>query len=273
MAPDFAKSHECEAAEQSFGCTFASFVRIHAGKSSLNYRAETPDGHRYFVKFCTPGHIKRIFGLVGAISSPLIPGIAFNGATGQFGKWGICAIEWCEGGDNIPPHLLTPQLMKDINDGYREISRAFSAVDARSLSVREGAEGAAKACGLELRPIHGDFHYMNYFMRNGVLSACYDLECMRLGLPTEDLLRIFIHAIERTRCWRFMRIRRIFRNLTEMVRLSDYSKDAWLAAVTIYENYKTKRRAEKSSHPLFVKIDNWLRSPYYRRLRRAVEEA
>lgn len=273
MVSESIKSPEWLAAEMAFGCEFASFTRIAAGKSSRNYCAVAHDGSRYFVKFATPNHVGRVIGLLRSVVSPLVPSLAFNGATGKFGKDAICAIKWSEGGDNIPPHLLTPQLMKAINDGYREFSRALSAVDKLSLPVREGAEDAARECGLELRPIHGDFHYMNYFMRDGNLSACYDLECMRLGLPTEDLLRIFIHAIERTRFWHFMLIRRIFRNLTEMVRLSDYPKDAWLAAVKIYENHKTKRRAEKSSHPLFAKVENWLRAPYYRRLRRAVEEA
>lgn len=267
------KTAEWLAAEQAFGCTFASFIRIHAGNSSLNYRADTPDGHKYFVKFCTPGHVKRIFGLMGAISSPLIPGIAFNGATGKYGKWGICAIEWCEGGENIPPHRLTTELLKAITDGYGEISQALSSVDSARLEIREGTAEAAKECGLELRPIHGDFHYMNYFMRDGRISACYDLETLRLGIPTEDMLRIFVHEIERTRCWNFHRISTIYRKLTEMVRISPYPKKAWLAAVRLYRDRKIRRRIEKAKFPLFVKIDNWLRSPYYRRLLHAVEEA
>lgn len=273
MTSSIKKSPEWAAAEQAFGCTFDSFIRIHAGKSSFNYRADTPEGHRYFVKFCTPGHVKRIFGLLGSISSPLIPGIAFNGATGKFGKWGICAIEWCEGGQNIPPHLLTPELLKAVSEGYEEISKALSAVDPARLEIREGAVEAAKESGLPLRPIHGDFHYMNYFIRDGRICACYDMEMMRMGIPTEDTLRIFAHEIERTRCWNIWRISTIYRKLTEMVRISPYPKKAWLVAVKLYGDHKIRRRIEKAKFALFVKIDNWLRSPYYRRLSHAIEKA
>lgn len=273
MKPEETKFAEWLAAEQAFGCEFTSFERIAAGKSSFNYKAVTPDGHRYFVKITKPYRIDRILARVGVISSPLIPGLAFGGKVGSFGKDAICAIDWCERGENIPPHLLTTAQMKAICEGYREISRALSAVDHSGLSKMDGMEEAAKKCGITPRPIHGDFHYQNYYLHDGVLSACYDMECMRLGLPTEDLLRIFVHAIERTRFWRLHRLNVLYKNLTEMVRVSDYPKSAWLAAVEIYRRYKTGRRLEKSSYPIIVKIDNWFRAPYYRRFRRAVEEA
>lgn len=273
MTPEDTKSAEWEAAEKAFGCAFASFARIHAGESSRNYRAETPDGRKYFVKFAPPGHVKKILERLGAISSPLIPGLAFNGATGTLGDKAICAIEWSEGGVNIPPHLLTKRQIKSIREGYEEISRGLSSVDPRLLKPRGRVEEAAKECGLAVVPIHGDFHYMNYFMRDGAVSSCFDIESMRLGIPTEDLLRIFAHAIERTRLWNVGRLDAIYRNLTEMVRVSSFSKDAWLAAVRLYIDHKTGRRVEKSAFPLLMKIGNWLRSPYYRRMRRAVEEA
>lgn len=273
MAEETTKCAEWLAAERAFGCPFAKFERVHAGKASHNFRAETADGARYFVKITKPYRIERIFKRLGAISSPLIPGIAFGGAVGSFGKDAICAMEWCREGDNIPPHLLTDAQMKAICDGYREISRALFAVDHSLLRKIDGLDDVAVKCGVSPRPIHGDFHYQNYYLRNGAMTACYDLESMRLGLPTEDLLRIFAHAIERTRFWRFGRLDALYAGLSRMVKLSGYPKDLWLAAVELHKSYKSSRRAVKSAFAPFAAIDNWFRAPYYRRLLRAVEEA
>ena len=266
-------SEEWRAAERALGCEFASFRRVHAGKNSVNYRAETPEGRLYLVKFACPYRAERVLARLGAISSPLIPPLALCGRTGTFGRFVICALEWCKDGANIPPHVLTSAQIAAIVEGYRELSRAFSAVEPRLLEAPEEAVEAAKRCGAALRPIHGDFHYKNFFLDGDRFCACFDVECMRLGMPAEDLLRIFAHELDRTRFWCFRRIGRIYRNLSEMVRISGIPKAEWLEAVALHVGHKEKRRMEKGRAHFVAKIDNFLRGPYSRRLRLAVEVA
>ena len=260
------------AAEDAFGCTFKSFDRIHAGNSSQNFRAVAEDGTPYFVKFAKPKSIARDTSRLSKLDSPLIPGLAFGGRKGTFGDKEIIATRWCTG-KCIPPHKLTPAEIAAIVSGYDEISRALSAIPAESLAAPQDAAAVEAQAGAMIRPIHGDFHYRNFFFRDGALSACFDFEMMRMGLPAEDFLRIFVHAIERTRFWRFARLAAIKRNLAEMVRTAPCQRGAWIAAIDLYERHKYERRAMKTRRKWVAKLEKFIRAPLYRSLRRLVETA
>lgn len=272
MKEDVEKSAEWLAAEKAFGCVFSSFKRLGMGNSSRNFRAEQPDGHAVLVKFANERRSNRLLPRLRAMSSPLIPSLAFGGATGRFGRYVVSAIEWCGRGSSIPPHMLTDGRLRAILAGYAQLSDVFAAVDATTLEGCPGLEEAARRCGLAPRPIHGDFHYCNYFLDGDAFTACFDFEFMRLGLPTEDLLRIFAHALERTRFWSVRRMDAICRNFGRLVRFSPYGEEAWLAAIDLHELAKTSSRAAKKCG-IFSKIEAVLRSSLYRRLRRIVREA
>lgn len=274
MTLDNAKSAEWLAAENGFACTFVSFTRLGAGNSSRNFRAELPDGHVALVKLANESRSSRLLPRLRAMSSPLVPPLAFGGKTGRFGRYVISAIEWCGRGANIPPHMMTEAQLRAIVSGYAQLIEVFGAVDATTLEVSPGIDEIAQKCGLAPRPIHGDFHYCNFFLSEDELTGCFDFEFMRLGIPTEDLLRIFAHALERTRIWRWRRMNAIYRNFGRLVQLSPYGEEAWLAAVDLHELDKTRRRAKKKGGMTFIaKIEEALRSPLYRRLRRIVKEA
>lgn len=274
-----AKSLVQLAAEDAFGVAFASFVRVHAGNSSANYRAATTSGDTYFVKCASRRTIDGVLKRQAQIVSPLVPAVAFAGRTGESGKKALCAFAWATDGASVPPGHFTPADIAAILAGYRELSRAFAAVDASALDAWDGLDEAAKVASLKPCAIHGDFHYKNFFLASDParadapvrLTACFDFECMRRGLPTEDLLRIFVHALERTRFWRFATIGAILRNFTCLVRASDYSEAAFLAAIDLYERHKRARRRAKAAHPLWAALEAALRAPLYRRLRRAVK--
>lgn len=262
-----------KAAEEAFGCRFAEFSPIGLGNSSDNFRAAMPDGKLYFVKFATRRHVKLTLDPLKAISSPLVPRPAFGGATGKFGNLSICAIEWLESGKNIPPHLLTHGQIAGIRDGYEEFSSALSAIPCDSLNATDGLAAAAASCAMEPRTVHGDFTYRNFFMKGDALVACFDLECIRRGLPTEDLMNIFVHEMERTRFWRISRLAALKRNFAYLVSISQYPASAWLAAIDLYELRKSSRRAQKQRVKAFAAIERFFRAPLYAQLRRTVRSA
>lgn len=266
------KSAEWEASERAFDCVFDSFTRLGAGNSSRNFRAVMPDGRKVLVKFANERRSELLLPRLRSISSRLVPPLAFGGATGRFRHYVISAMEWCGRGENIPPYEFTDGQLRGILAGYAELTDAFAAVDAASLQGSESLRDVAGRCGLVPRPIHGDFHYRNFFMDGDSLVACFDFECMRLGIPTEDLLRIFVHELERTRFWCLGRTNAIFRNFGRLVALSPYGMVEWLAAIDIYERNKAQHRAAKKKLPFIASVEAVFRSPLYRRLRRIVRK-
>ncbi len=256
------------AAEDAFGVQFAVFKPLGAGNSSRNFHAVTAGGDEYFIKVANADRTRRISAYLAKLSSPLIPGLAFGGKRGHIGRYEITAFAWVRGGYNIAPHHLTKPQIAAILEGYETLSEAFSAVDAGLLEKWSGADAAAAAAGLPLRPIHGDFHFRNYFLRGDKLIACCDFECMRLGIATEDLARIFIHAMERTHFWHLPHQIALHRNFARMVAMSRYPESAWRAAVDQYISYKSERRRAKRANDFFARVEGLLRAPLYAAFRR-----
>ena len=251
MSPSESELEAEKAASAAFGVAFASFTPVHQGNSSENYSAVAADGRRYFVKVARAAAVRKLVEQMRGISSPLVPALAFGGAVGSLegGKRLVCAFEWAAEGVSVAPWELTEAQLGAIVEGYREFSRALGG------------------------KIHGDFHYKNFFLKDNRLVACFDLEKMRDGLPTEDLLRIFAHALERTRFWRRGRIAAIMRNFTSLVAISGYSCYDWLEAVERYECHKLERRKAKARSPLLAGIEEALRSSLYCSLRSAIAKA
>ncbi len=269
------KPAEWEAAEKAFSCVFTEFRRLGAGNSSRNFRAVLADGGVVLVKFANDYRTARFLPRLQAISSPLVPRPAFGGATGKFGRYVISAQEWCARGANVPADQLTDAQLRGIVAGHAQLLDALAAVDASTLPSAVGVVAAARGCGLEPCTIHGDFHYRNFFMDGDSMTACFDLESVRRGLPTEDLLRVFAHPLERTRIWYWRRMNVLYRNFARLVEFSPYGRDAWLAAIDIHESNKAARRLAKKRRrriDIFAKFEAMLRAPLYRRLRRIVAE-
>ncbi len=237
-----------KAAEDFFGVRFASFKRIHCGNSSVNWRAveacEPP--RAYFVKLAKPHAVETALANTAAVATPLVPRAAFGARSFPFSGRLVCAFEWIDDGASVPPWLLSKDQIQGIADGYRELSKVFAG------------------------RIHGDLHYKNFFLSSSRLSACFDLEKMREGAPAEDLLRIFVHALERTRFWRFSRTKAILGNLQLMILASGLERSDFIHALELYEAHKNSRRKKKSRFALFATIEKFFRSRYYSRIRKAI---
>lgn len=268
---DAAKTPEQQAAERTFGVAFTAFERLSVGNSSRNYRATTAVGERYFVKFASPKVIDLAITRDRLMKSPRVPALAFGGVRGELGDQAFCAFEWLDGLESFPPHTYTEGQIRSICDFHAQLMNDFAALPHDGLQTRAGFD--TRTHGATPRVIHGDFHCRNFGFRDGRVCACFDFESMRLGLAAEDLLRIFVHALERTRFWRVGRILRTVRNLTTCVRLSGLGRDEFLAALDLYVLHKRDARRRKKRLPVLARIEEPLRAPLYRLLRRAILRA
>lgn len=258
------------AAERTFGVRFASFRRLAAGNSSANYRALAQDGRAWFVKFAKPKDIATAVRRARAVSSPLVPALAFGGRVGSCGCLDFCALEWLERGASVDPADMTPEMCGALVAAYRRFSEAMQAA---SGDLETPCDLGAAGFGTVPRAIHGDMHFRNIFFYGGEVAAFFDLEKMRMGHPAEDLLRVFVHALERTRFWWRERTAAILRAFSETVRRAGFPASAWMSAIALYERRKADHRARKSRFPLVKRVEAAFRAPLYARLRAVASAA
>ena len=260
------KSLEHLMAESALGTSFSSFTAVKAGNSSKNYKAVTAEGFAYFIKFAPADVVEQTVGYCRQISSPYVAALAFGGRSGFAGGRRVCAFDWREGGTSVHPADMTPAQVSSLVRAYGEFARSLQAVG--DLDAAPDPEGLS--FGMAPGVIHGDLHCGNIFFTGEAVTAFMDFEKLRRGWPTEDLLRVFVHAMERTRFWRCGRMARMEANFAACVRESPYPAEAWLAAVGLYEARKGRHRARKARSGWLAAAERLLRAPLYRRLRRIV---
>ena len=249
------KSSEWLAAERGFGVGFSDFVRLSVGKTSVNFRATTADGSRYFVKFARARALERARLVDSNVDCPLVGKMAFGGRAFPYGDCMCFAYAWIENARSIRPQDLTTRQARSLAEAYGRLSDAL-----KDLDVGEGSE----------RPIHGDLHYDNVFFRGDEAVAFFDFEMLRRGLPTEDLVRVFCHRLERTRFWNVSAVCRLYAAFRSVVDACSYSREDWRAAIDRAERDKRASRLRKRRGMFVVSVENVLRSWIYCGLRRFV---
>ena len=253
------------AAERAFGTQFGSFTRISTGNSSLNFNAVEHNGRRHLVKFFT-GIAKPRIEMLSQVTGNLVPKISLGKGSFPIGNdWHVCALEW-RNGESIDPANMTQPQISSLYNAYKELCQALK----NTICPAADSALSSFSTGLTLCQIHGDMHFKNVFFEGNKATSFFDLEKIRLGLPTEDLLRYFIHAAERTRFWRLRRKSAIKRNFARLVQISEYPTAAWLAALDLYDRRKMERRARKARSRIAFAIDCFMRSGLYRSFRRII---
>ena len=247
---------ERQAVERGFGVRLYDFVRLTVGKTSVNFKATALDGRRYFVKFARKRALEKAQLVDARVRSPLIGKMAFGGRSFPYGEWMCFAFDWIDGARSVRPQDLTSRQVRSLAEAYAQMSDAL-----RDADVGDGSG----------RPIHGDLHYDNIFFRGDEVVAFFDFEMLRRGLPTEDLVRIFSHCLERTRFWRVITIRRIYSAFRELVRASRYSPADWIEAIDRSECGKRVSRLRKRNRSAVAHVENFLVSWIYRGLRNCVK--
>lgn len=244
-----------QAIEAAYGVGFDAFVPVADGKSSLNYKATIAD-KSYLVKLTGRATAERLQAIYSKIDSPLVPKLAFGGEVKEIGEFYTIVVEWCETGAYVDPLMMTSAHLDSFLSAHREILRAM-----RGLA----AEGEGEAV------IHGDLNFRNVLFHGTQVAAIIDFECVRRGHPTEDLVYTFIHANERTRFWKFRRVRALERHLAYLVAHAGYSLEDWLKALALHEGRKCASRRRKAKVKILAELDCALRHPFYAKLRRIIE--
>ena len=253
------KSPEWLAAEAGFGVAFSDFRRLATGNSSRNFQATAcADGRRYLVKFGRESAVRILTRIAGAVHDPLFVPMAFGAKVFQVGDEWCCAMDWLDGVLSVRPQDMTSIQIRELVAAYGRMSDALQVL--------------SNGCKPDERLIHGDLHFDNVLFRGDRVVAFVDFEMMRSGYPTDDLLRVFVHRMERTRFWKFGAMSRLFRGLGEMIRCAPYSADDWLAAIERYVVRKNAIRARKSRWRWVAAVEWYLRAPLYARLRKYVNQ-
>ena len=255
------------AAESAFGTKFTGFSIVTGGHQSANYRARTADGAECLVKFAGEKVAAREQEWLEALASPLVPSMKFDGRTGRRGRLNLFAIEWRDGRSMDPAEMNEAQV-KSLVKSYLEFSKALQRIS--NPPAENPFPESEYSHGLIV--IHGDLHYHNLLFMGDEVSAFLDFEKMRKGNPAEDLLRYFMHAMERTRFFRVTRLAAIRRNFALAVRMSPWDAATWQEAISLYERRKSAKRMKKSGGGVFAQIERTLRSPLYRGLEKIVRE-
>ena len=243
-------------AEKNFGVKFTVFERIAKGNSSENFQAVAEDGRKYLVKSVRADRFEHVFKDHAADCPELIPGHAFGGANFAYGAMRVFAVDWVDG-ISIMPEKLTEANIAALLEAYGRLSAALR---------RSSPDGAPQ--------IHGDLYADNVlFSRDGgKVLAFIDFEKRRAGRPTFDLVRFFVHRLERIGFFRFAARRRIRENLARAVALSEYPREEWLAAFDEYVERKNAHRLHRRSKfsAFFARL---LRGGFYASLRKLIADA
>ena len=213
----------------------------------------------------------------------------FPDGPSAYGHYRIRFLSWCPG-VRIQPDRLSPAELAQFAEDYLQFSDAMSKtsvmlpeMDGASL-VREVKAGCRGFWGrlirrtIErempmadvvhrpelLRPIHGDFHYGNFHFENGRVSGFFDLEDIRKGYPTEDVVRYFVCTAEHLRWYALHRHVALLRAFRRMVGLLPYSAHEWKVAVNLYFLHKARRRVGRG---WTKQASLWARNFFYRKLK------
>lgn len=255
--------------EGAYGTKFKALTPVTGGNYSENYRAITEHGKSYFIKLTDPVTAARLKATYSGLATSLVPGLAFGGKLVEFGKRVVLAYEWCEGGKYVDPERLDVAKIDSLLESYERLSQVMGkAKDAECPDDIQVFD-----FGMSPRVVHGDMHTRNVLFDGDVVVGYVDFELLRVGYPTEDLLRIFIHALERTRFWKLKRIAAIENNLRLLMSRSRHPKAAWLSAVNLHEKRKSESRRRKKKVKIIADIDAFFRRPFYLMLKRLVEKS
>lgn len=256
--------------ENAYSTKLKSFEPINGGNYSFNFKAVDVSDKAYFVKVTLPKTAERLVKTYSYLKTPLVPNLCFDGKVANVrGNSAMLVYEWHEKGKYIDPVDFNLNKIDSLLEEYEKLSKVMQ--NAKEIEIKSDLERFD--FGLEARVIHGDMHIRNVLFDGDQVSAFVDFELFRKGYPTEDLLRVFIHALERVRFWRLKRIRTIENHFKTMVERSSYPKKSWLAAIDLHEARKSASRRRKAKSGIIADIDAYLRKRFYKKLREIVLRA
>ena len=288
--------------EKGFGWRLRSLDRLPGHTWSLNFRAEREsDGFVFLVK-CSPSgrgaladsrwraltcHAEE---LSGAKATQRL----FKDGPSTFGKCNLLYLSWCAGVRRFPDQL-SPREFAAFVDDYLDFSRALqkttqvlpcddltrlrtSVLVALRKSRTVSWFGDLLECDMPtddvtyrrelVRVTHGDLHHGNLHFVGNRVSGFFDLEELRSGYPTQDIVRYIVCAGEHLRGLSFWRRLRTLRRFEQTVLRLPYSAHEWNLAIDAYFLWKAQGRIRNGRIGFFTALNLRYRYAFYRRLRR-----
>lgn len=288
--------------ERSLGFPLRSLERL-GGGSTLNFKAvRATDGFTFVVK-CSPpsrhGLFVRLLKNMECLRGTKAMRCVFEReCPREFRGYELVCLSWCAGASLFPDELSDEELSAFLAD-YRAFSESLQTIkDVReprpipewreaflvksrrrwtAVLHRLTEEVSVEDCAYRpdlLRVTHGDFHHGNFFFENGRVSGYADLEAIRLGYPTDDIIRYFTCAAEHLHWYAFRRRRGVLRRFASVVRQLPYSRHEWMVAI----NGRFLGKVFQKTHcvgriGLLAALNLRYRARFYRALRKIVIES
>lgn len=296
MQPQPFKTEELKAdLEERLGFALSSLERLD-GASALNFKAvRASDGFMFAVK-CWPKGRYGLFELTKEHLADLRGSMAVQRVfetecSEDFAGCKRLCVSWCPGVRRFPDTLSDDEYRLFLGDilvffaDLQHVRRVFPAVPALEIK-RQALEKCRGIGGWILRKvlgsipdddltyreeyvrnIHSDFHHGNFLFEDGRVAGFMDLEEIRKGYPTEDLMRYLICAKEHLRWYAFSRARRTRWCFREAVRLLPYTKHEWALGIAARFMIKVAMNTGHKKRIGFATAVNlWYKGLFYKSL-------
>ena len=298
MKRNFSNAAVLRAIEDGYGVSVRALKALDGHAHSFNFRAETADGEVFEVK-CFPAVHEERFKCLVAHTAPSDNHLAatrlFGGKILGFDGWKVIALRWVSGSERGPDELSDAELDAFLA-AYAEFQRHLSD-DGAVLPVRDYLAlkrmllkrlhgGNAPGIVRELnemrddtltlaaehrRIIHGDLHKGNLRFDAGTVSGFFDLEELRFGTPTEDLVRYVVCREEHWRWYDPLGRRRLLVAFRRILTRTSYTRGEWLFAINGCLLRKLAKKVKSNRLPVWRRINLRARMVFYHALRDAVE--
>ena len=246
-----------------------SLRRMRGGNSSENWIAVLEDARKIFIKFVPAskrGNLERTKAMLGLGAGELIPKLALGGEIIPYDNGLLLGMEWKPGTPVVFENLTRAQA-KGFGRAYVRLSEVIQAYHGEL-----GESRVPEVASERQRVIHGDLNYANVLFDWNEVSVFLDFEMVRRGLPTEDLVRGFIHRSERLPLFACHRRRRLAERFAWVVAATPYAKEDWRLAIESYRRRKAEQRRMRHRLSVVRFFESVIRDPFYRRLMAVVAE-
>ena len=285
--------------EDGFGIEVATLDRLPGHSHSLNFRVRTADGTPFVVKCLRRDagrRLRRIVAHAGSLKGDCVPSVLFGGKMLDFGDYAVLALRWI-GGERRSCDRLSFGEATSLVRAYATFQRSlrddgevlpaldYVAMRERLLELID--RHAARELRQELkgmRPtylrhdpaatgvIHGDLNYGNLHFSNGAVTGFLDIEELRFGCPTEDLVRYVVCSAEHLQWYEFRSTAAVLRRFADIVRNTGYSVGEWMLAIDGYLLRKLEKKIDSPRPSLWQRLNLHWRLKLYRRLREIVND-
>lgn len=291
--------------EKSLGFGLSSLTRLPGHTWSLNFRAERARDGFVFVVKCVDSaksglHAARCEALIRHLDEMCDARAThrvFPEAPDRYCQYRLVLTSWCPGERRFPDQLSPSEFAVFVDD-YLDLSREMQKATKilplddlprlrtsvlmalrRSWPVswfgklleRDIPMGDVTYRPELVRVTHGDLHHGNVHFEKGRVSGFFDLEELRNGYPSQDIVRYVICAGEHLRGLSFWRRRLTLRRFEQAVLRLPCSRHEWYLAIDAYFLWKVHGRIRNGRIGFFTALNLRYRYAFYRSLRRIAD--